>query len=271
MILVVKGQTCNKFWTYSNYLTRSFYTGEIIYILAPDVSLCDFDNFKNCAYVRFPFYCEALNSILGYKNNIRLLRIIFENKISLVIMKLLQKYLVNSLVVDGTGSFKDERRAMNYTKLINIFAPNKLYVDMLNQLYLDFTFPNVIKVGIHVRRGDYRTFENGKYFFSIDEYIVFMKRITEIFIKKDVVFFVASNENLEKKVFYPLNVVMFKNCKAPATLDLIGLSKCDFILGPPSTFSAWAAYLNSVPICFLYKGDQDISYNSFIDINTIYS
>ena len=35
--------------------------------------------------------------------------------------------------------------------------------------------------------------------------------------------------------------------------DLYGLSKCDYIIGPPSTFSTWAAFYGQVPLSRLSR------------------
>ena len=36
--------------------------------------------------------------------------------------------------------------------------------------------------------------------------------------------------------------------------DLFALAGCDRVIGPPSTFSQWAAFFGDVPICFLDEG-----------------
>ena len=46
--------------------------------------------------------------------------------------------------------------------------------------------------------------------------------------------------------------------------DLYALSRCDYIIGPPSTFSQWASYYGHVPLRFLrWKGDE-ISMSEFL-------
>ena len=45
--------------------------------------------------------------------------------------------------------------------------------------------------------------------------------------------------------------------------DLIALSKCDLILGPPSTFSGWAAWYGKVPIHFLENPTISLALDSF--------
>jgi hypothetical protein len=41
--------------------------------------------------------------------------------------------------------------------------------------------------------------------------------------------------------------------------DLYLLSKCDYIMGPPSTFSGWASFYGNVPLYMLKEIDTKIS------------
>jgi len=54
-------------------------------------------------------------------------------------------------------------------------------------------------------------------------------------------FFIASNEKISKEMTSDLEY--FSNIDGSAPEDLYALSKCDYILGPPSTFSYWAGFM----------------------------
>lgn len=45
--------------------------------------------------------------------------------------------------------------------------------------------------------------------------------------------------------------------------DLYALSKCDYIFGPPSTFSMWASFYGEVPLKFFETTNEKFSLNDF--------
>jgi hypothetical protein len=57
----------------------------------------------------------------------------------------------------------------------------------------------------------------------------------------------------------------------PAVVDLYSLAGCDYILGPPSTFSQWASFYGNKPMLHLSGGDQKIELEKFqvADLHTI--
>jgi hypothetical protein len=107
-----------------------------------------------------------------------------------------------------------------------------------------------ILVGVHVRRGDYERWKNGKYFFSdttfnrkIHEFLDFKK-----FDPKDVGIIICSNGAIMLENFSRLNV-HFSPRRPEEDLFLMG--KCDYIIASPSTFSSMSSFIGSVPIYFL--------------------
>jgi hypothetical protein len=100
-------------------------------------------------------------------------------------------------------------------------------------------------VGVHVRRGAYRTFKDGRYFYSHDQYRAVMERAEATFSGHDVSFFVCSDEPVPRGAFSGLNVVRGTGHQVE---DLFGFSMCDRLLGPPSTYTKWASYYGEVPL-----------------------
>lgn len=104
-------------------------------------------------------------------------------------------------------------------------------------------------VGIHIRRGDYKYFQEGKYYFEDEVYLDYMQQLKNLFPEKNISFFIASNEPFDQAYFASVNC--FQIAGALPTDDLCGLSLCDYILGPMSTFSMWASYTGKVPLRFI--------------------
>ena len=42
--------------------------------------------------------------------------------------------------------------------------------------------------------------------------------------------------------------------------DLYALARCDYLIGPPSTFSAWASFYGKVPLYFI----EDVRYCPYL-------
>ncbi len=96
-----------------------------------------------------------------------------------------------------------------------------------------------VVVGIHVRQGDYATHLNGLYYYSIAQYAQFMRRMQTLLAPRSVVFLVCTHVPIPEAT-----LAEFAWAPGPgsAAADLHALAGCDYILGPPSSFSSWAAF-----------------------------
>ena len=110
-------------------------------------------------------------------------------------------------------------------------------------------------VGVHIRRGDYATFMNGRYFFRIADYAAVMRRIREQSSGCRVSFLVCSDGPLAREDFGDLPVV-FGSGKMLE--DLYSLAEADLLVGPPSTFTGWASFYGKVPLIVLEDPQQSI-------------
>jgi hypothetical protein len=78
--------------------------------------------------------------------------------------------------------------------------------------------------------------------------------------KGECVFLICSNEPVKIEDFEGMQIVTEAR---HFIVDLFSLSKCDYIIGPPSTFSWWASFYGSVPVIFLEKPNQRIQLDEF--------
>lgn len=125
------------------------------------------------------------------------------------------------------------------------------------------THKDIFLIGIHIRRGDYVNFENGKYFYGAEVYSEKIEQIRKldlgVKIKKFIIF---TNDHtiLSDDLLVASDIFQSKSNEG---LDLYCLSKCDLIVGPPSTFSGWASFYGSVPIQFIETVDTIINPEKF--------
>ncbi|HOZ87710.1 MAG TPA: hypothetical protein PL029_08130 [Bacteroidia bacterium] len=153
--------------------------------------------------------------------------------------------------VQGWRFRSDRLLAIHQIKIRDFFNPAGSFSQKVNSFFAqNFTPGKETIIGLHIRRGDYKTFEGGKYYYSIEQYVVILKNLALLFKNEQVHFLISSNETTG------LNAADFSGFKitfAPGheLLDLYCLSKCSYIAGPPSTYSMWASFYGQVPLCMI--------------------
>jgi hypothetical protein len=95
-------------------------------------------------------------------------------------------------------------------------------------------------VGIHVRRGDYEHYQGGRYFFDHTYYQSVMSVIATRMLAANPHFLIASNEPIPDSMTKGFSATVLRGNEAE---DLCALGRCQLILGPPSTYSEWAAFV----------------------------
>ena len=56
---------------------------------------------------------------------------------------------------------------------------------------------------------------------------------------------------------------MFMIEKSDGITDLYALSRCDLIIGSPSSYSQWASFYGDVPLCLILRDKMNIIIDSF--------
>jgi hypothetical protein len=100
-------------------------------------------------------------------------------------------------------------------------------------------------IGVHVRMDDYTVFMKGKFWYSHDEYVAQMRHLMELFAGQEPVFLICSTDPFPAEKLAGIPHVMGPGQPVP---DLYALAGCDYLIGPPSTFSGWASFYNQVPL-----------------------
>ncbi len=117
-----------------------------------------------------------------------------------------------------------------------------------------------VVVGVHIRWGDYRTFRAGAYFYPIAQYADWMKGLADQFPGRKVSFLVCSDEQRDALEFPGLSVGFGPGSSVG---DLHALAGCDYVLGPPSTFSHWASFYGNKPLLQLYSSRDQVERGRF--------
>ncbi len=132
----------------------------------------------------------------------------------------------------------------------DLYVQNKLYNKVLS---FDRNAFNL--VGVHIRWGDYKTWRNGEFYYSIEVYQKYMKQLNAELLEasgKQTIFLIFSNEAVPMKESE--NILISKN---PWYIDQQIMSLCDYLIGPPSTFTLWASYIGKA-VYFQMKNDSGV-------------
>jgi len=234
------GQLCNKMWSYTYFIAQSFKQNETVFFL----------NFGDYMHL-FP-HLQIYKKIRFVTINHRYTRFILD------LCRIARK--ITKSVMDG-WQYRTETALLEdyFDKIHFLFRPHPSVTQKCENLIAEFKNKGMVVAGIHIRRGDYAQFMNGMYYFDNETYIRFMRQIQNE-IGKEVCFFISS---AEKITLNDPDIAYFQIPQSTSIEDLYTLSLCDYIVGPPSTFSMWASFYGQTPLRIVSHKDESISLNEF--------
>jgi len=123
-----------------------------------------------------------------------------------------------------------------------------------------------VTLGVHVRRKDYKYFLNGKYYYNQDTY---KRWITHCYsqmrsVQVKIVFFSDDPDYVSDMLS---DIGQLKHSSVEE--DLYVLSKSDYILGPPSTFTMWAAFMSGESKSMHMYQEMPSEKDIFVDWHTL--
>ena len=267
------GQMCNMLWSFSFFIAYGLKHNINIYIpnLKEYESLFEnLNQFGNIKFnlsenrkieklIRFAVLFIYLFNKLKIGFLLRIFNICFLNK-----KNLNESYLAknNIFYINSWKHKKDYEAIVEFKpEIISLFTPKQEFLEKADKLFHELKSIYDILVGVHIRRGDYMTFHNGSYYFDDSVYSRYMNMLTSNPGTKKVGFFISTNEAIDPNKFKGLNIHLLDN--SLGIEDLYALSKCDFIMGPPSTFSMWASFYGSVPLKLIEDENETFSFDNF--------
>ena len=144
----------------------------------------------------------------------------------------------------------------------NLFDP-KVDKEKLKQKYLQ-TENNEKIITVHIRRGDYKEFLDGRYFFDDDMYIRKIEELLAAIPKDNYKFLICTNdEDLDIERYRKEFGNVIQSEEGPLE-DQYLISQTHYILGAPSTFSQWASVMGEVPYYHIYEPEETITADKII-------
>lgn len=169
-----------------------------------------------------------------------------ENKNTTQIQQLKKAEQKNNIYFSG-WKFRNEDGLKKYHKEIaKLFIPVEKH-ERAARLVVDTAIESSeFCIGVHIRQGDYKTWEGGKYYVSPENVVRKLQTFLAAenkYTKENTVFVICSDEEVSKDIFGDLNITFGPNT---AVGDLYTLSLTDAIIGSHSTYGPWAAYIGGI-------------------------
>lgn len=123
-----------------------------------------------------------------------------------------------------------------------------------------------VVVGVHIRQGDYKVHLDGRFYFDLACYREMMQRAYELFPGQRTSFLIASDVDQDVSLFTGVDVHL---APGTAVADLHALAGCDYVLGPPSSFTLWASFFGETPLYPVVDPKRPFDLQSFAVVPTI--
>jgi hypothetical protein len=276
MLIVIDnhGQMCNRMWALSPFIALAKEYNKSIYILNFQEYKDDYQFANSNGLVKFKFLgSNLINRVVK-----KLIRKGIGNKWLFTVLGIkhitkdtgvqqIHNYLSggNTLIIDTWNAEKDNVILYKHNQFVkDLFTPVAKYKDRIDDIFNHLRQNNKVIVGVHIRRGDYKNWKEGKYYYDDQAYAGMLKQIQEQVPDKDVIFYICSNEEIQGAGYNGISY--YTSPKSHPVEDLYALSKCDYIIGPPSTFSMWASFQGNVPIYFIQDANTPVNLKSFSPI-----
>lgn len=140
------------------------------------------------------------------------------------------------------------------------FTPISKYANNITTFIDSCRSNHEILIGVHIRSGDYRDFLGGKFYFEKEVYLDKIIQTAKLFPNKKLCFIICSNEIIDLSYFNPISVY---SGLGHFIEDMYTLAQCDYILGPPSTYTMWASFYGNKPLLKIINSDQIIKMSDF--------
>ena len=281
MIVIIDrpGQLCNRLWAYTPLIAFCLKYDVQLRVLYFNNYQKYFDNLnsnKNFKIGVFKSYYSyrLAKYAMRFSTNYQLVK--FSKKIEFhsetfesydqLLNKLIDKnkiHFVNAWGQPYDKNLIDEQKA----QILEIFRPNTNTIQYVERFFLKNKLSDKVTVGVHIRKKDYKSFLDGRYYFNDSVYLNAMKQLKEKLQNSGIAiikFLLCSDSPIDLNSFKALDAVTMQ--ESTAINDLYALSKCNYILGPPSTFSMWASFYGNVPIRFVKHKNEQISLSEFSPI-----
>ena len=149
------------------------------------------------------------------------------------------------------------------SEICDLFTIDDLYTNPVREkmLQVEGGDNNVVRLGVHIRRGDYAQWKDGIYCYDDETYARYINRFAALHDGEDIHVFLSTNDPdvVEEKYQEMCPNVHIHYLRGNSPQDLFMLSECDYVIGPPSTFSLVAIMYRDIPLYRMDTSDETVS------------
>ena len=224
----------------------------------------------NYKYHRWPVYLFAKMLI-----KLQLIKCFFLDEPTDVTPDVLAELKRHRMVAIDGWQFRFPELFMKYrTEIKDMFAFKSLVLNKIKSFLEEHAKADGadVRLAVHIRRGDYKVWMGGKYFFNDDVYIEHIRQFLDNFpVKKVSVFICTNDRNLNVNCYREALGLKSIYCpKGNEAEDLCLLSQCDYIIGVKSTFSLMAAFYNNRPIYWIMDKNAPLQLSNFSSFEKLF-
>lgn len=122
-----------------------------------------------------------------------------------------------------------------------------------------------LRLGVHIRRGDYARFYGGRFLYSDEQYLKVIRSFIQQHPDEHITIYICGNDPNLNQDYYRQQLdcceVVFPNGNPGQ--DLCLLSHCHYLIGAPSTFTLVAAMYRDLPLYWIEDPHQPVTSDSF--------
>ena len=261
MLVITKhiGQLCNQFWSLLPIIAYAEHTHTKVCIFnARKDYICLFPSLRKYNRIKWIHLCENGAGHVWQRITRVIEKIIhpFEGLLDTNTSYGVRQ--INGWEYSHEKSYIDEQKQF----LLRLFTPKDDVLQKSRNVLREY---NGITIGVHIRRGDYKDWCGGMYYYSDEEYLRIMSMLAKEAEQrgKNIRFLICSNEPFDTT---QTKLSLFQIPDTDGITDLYGLAQCDYIFGPPSTYSQWASFYGDVPLCLILHAEQNVTFKHFSSI-----
>ena len=155
----------------------------------------------------------------------------------------------NTVVLEGFHYSADAYVQKHASILRWIFIPQRKIAFQARDQASKLKNGKCLLVAVHLRRGDFKSWSSGKYYFNHEYYRLAIENTIRIHQGEDIKFVIFSDDKeLDYSCFEGINYSRLHNF-SNISFDWYFMSLCDYIISPLySTYSGWASFYGETPM-----------------------
>jgi hypothetical protein len=150
--------------------------------------------------------------------------------------------------------FRDDEAMSKHSHAVRDFLrPHDRNQRNIDELIARARAESDVLIGIHVRHGIIHFANTRKYFYTAHRYAEMMDELVTLFPGKRVSFLICSDWPQDPGIFFRFKVTFGTG---DLIEDMYAFARCDYLIGPPSTFTMWSSFYGEVPLNLICSNDQ---------------